>query len=69
MFKINGSTKSVGQLQVFSEEGKTLRLQKLALNEGTSVHTIDVKSLQRGKYFLRIVCSDKVAEVMAFEKM
>ncbi len=57
-------------MMVLSADGKMLSSKNIAANEGSSLQSININTLPKGSYFLKVIAAnrDKEEMVMKFEK-
>ena len=58
-----------GQLKIVDMLGKLVMTRRITLQEGTSFSTIDIGTIPKGKYFLKVICSKSTQFTLAFEKL
>ena len=67
--EIAGEKKTTLQMQIISQDGKTLISQQWNVNEGTTMKPVNVSALQSGSYFLKLTGDKKEVSVVKFEKL
>ena len=66
---ITTETNTNMQLQILSQEGKIMLSNNFALHVGSLLKSININSLSKGIYFLKLKVSEKEEHVIKFEKM
>ena len=66
--QINNDKKTTLQSQIFSQDGKVVFSNSFAATEGSILRNINISSLSKGSYFLKVTSIEKEENVIKFEK-